>query len=75
MKDKEKIKIGRNKLKINKYLVVINFCEEETFLFDSLEEMLDYFSVSSIEQLINKSDWLSTYTVFKVSEIWSYINN
>ena len=62
-------------MKINKYLVVINFCEEETFLFDSLEEMLDYFSVSSIEQLINKSDWLSTYTVFKVSEIWSDINN
>lgn len=58
------------KTNMKKYLVVINYCEEETHLFDSKEEMLKYFKVNSIEELLNKSSWLSEYTVYEISCIY-----
>lgn len=56
---------------MRKYLVVINYCEEETYLFDTKEEMFKYFNVKSIKELINKSSFLSEYIVYEISNVWS----
>lgn len=63
-------------MNLDKYLLVISrFCEEETYLYDSIEMLLNDWNVSSIEQLIAKTCWFTTYTVFKVSKIWSDAND
>lgn len=59
---------------LDKYLLVISrFCEIETYLYDSIELLLNDWNVSSIEQLIAKTRRFTRYTVFKVSKIWSDI--
>lgn len=55
---------------MKKYLVVINYCEEETYLFDSKEEMFNNFNVKSIKELINKSNCFINYTVYEISNVW-----
>lgn len=56
---------------MNKYLVVVFHCEEETYLFDTKNEMLNFFNVKSIKDLVNMSNFYFHYTVYEISNIWS----
>lgn len=55
---------------MKKYLVVISYCEEETYLFDSLDDMFNFFDVSSISELLKKSSTWCYYIVYEISKIW-----
>lgn len=53
------------------YLVVISYCEEETYFFKTKKEMLEYFEVKTIKQLLNENNRIfSQCNVYKVSKVF-----
>lgn len=52
------------------YLVEENFCEIETYFFNTEKEMLNYYKVNSIDELLNKSNVFRKYTIFKVEKVY-----
>lgn len=58
------------KKSIKKYLLVIEFGEEETHLFNTIEELLKYCNCESIEEIIDCSNFLRSYSVYEISNMW-----
>lgn len=55
---------------MKKYLLVINCCEEETYLYDTLEDLLNDNEVSSLKELFELNNWLHEFIVYEVSNIY-----
>jgi len=62
------------KEKMKKYLLVINYFEEETYLYNSMQELLEDWECQSIDELLNKSGFFFDYIIYEISNIWSLDN-
>ena len=53
------------------YLMVLSYCEEETYFFNDLKSMFKFWKVNSIDELIKKeSSFFSQCTVYEISNVW-----
>lgn len=53
------------------YLVVISYCEEETYFFQTKKQMLKFFDSKSIKELLKKENRLfSSATVYKIEKFF-----
>ncbi len=53
------------------YLVVLSYCEEETYFFNDLESMFKFWKVNSIDELIKKNTrFFCECTVYEISNVW-----
>lgn len=59
---------------MKKYLLVIRYCEEEAYFYNSLDEMLQDWQVLSIDELLNMSNGFIDYSVYEVNKVWSKKN-
>ena len=55
------------------YLLVIAYSEEETYFFSTLNEMLEHFKVSSINEILTKENtYYQTAIVYRISDIYLF---
>lgn len=53
------------------YLVVISYCEDETYFFKSLEDMLYFFKCNSIDEIIKENDsFFAKCYIYKVESVY-----
>ena len=56
---------------MKKYLLVISRCgEDETYLYESLEDLLKHWNCKSIEDVLNMRNFLTSYCIFEISKSW-----
>lgn len=64
----------KRKKYISAYLVVVNFCEEETYFFKNIEEMFKECNATSIKECIEYfTDIYSTVTIYRVTRSYSEV--
>lgn len=55
----------------NEYLLVITFRgQDKAYFFEDELSLLEFQNCSSIEEIINKSNYIQSYAVFEINRKW-----